>query len=839
MSQPDPFHGLTGDGALLLPANIEAEQALLGAILTNNKAFDRVPFLQPEMFASEPHRWLFRQIQRQMAEGINVSPVTLRNELVGSPQLEPVGGVAYVSKLLTSCVGIINAADYGWAIKDAWERRTILDLATQARSEVLTGEGLQTGDILHRLETGLLELAGSETKRTVWSGGDAASEAISEAESAFKSETGIIGASTGYRCLDGILGGFEQGTFNVLAGRPGMGKAQPLDAKVLRRDGTWAKIGDLRLGDELASVDGAPSRVVGIFPQGVKRIFRITMSDGRSTRACGEHLWEVCSSKFTAGKRILSTDKIADLLTKNRYQQRLSLPMVSGDYGEDKEILVDPWLLGAIIGNGCMAERKMSFSTADAATLHKVQACIGADSVRHDGAYDYRLCTSSDAGMKLRESIRSLGLMGRLSYDKFIPKNYLSASKYTRQRLLCGLLDTDGWVEKWGTVRYATSSERLAVDIRTLVRSLGGKCSIARKSPVYTYKGEKKCGAPSFVLNISHPEKSDFIDLKRKSRRCEEKKHYRAPSIQSIDEFGEAEAVCIAVTHPSRLYVTDDYIVTHNTGAALGIAVRSAVQSGLPTLYWSGEMSAKSLVRRLIAAWTGIPFNAIRTGYREMPARYSDGPTERVKLTQADFDAMIAAERAIHKLPLFICDQSAISVTGLQSVARGISRKHGKLGLMVVDYLDLMSPSSSRMEQTAKTTEISQGLLHTGKSLGVPMLVLQQLNREVDKRDDKRPTLSDLRNSGQIEQDADSITFVYREHYYLSKQIPERRERESDLEFLDRQQRWQDKMADLHNKGEFLIRKNRHGEGRDLMMRFDGPRTWFSDPSEREGAKPW
>lgn len=499
MSQPDPFHGLTGDGALLPPANIEAEQALLGAILTNNKAFDRVPFLQPEMFASEPHRWLFRQIQRQMGEGINVSPVTLRNELVGSPQLEPVGGVAYVSKLLTSCVGIINAADYGWAIKDAWERRTILDLATQARSEVLTGEGLQTGDILHRLETGLLELSGSETKRTVWSGGDAASEAISEAESAFKSETGIIGASTGYRCLDGVLGGFEQGTFNVLAGRPGMGK----------------------------------------------------------------------------------------------------------------------------------------------------------------------------------------------------------------------------------------------------------------------------------------------------------------------------------------------------TGAALGIAVRSAVQSGLPTLYWSGEMSAKSLVRRLIAAWTGIPFNAIRTGYREMPARYSDGPTERVKLTQADFDTMVAAERAIHKLPLFICDQSAISVTGLQSVARGIARKHGKLGLVVVDYLDLMSPSSSRMEQTAKTTEISQGLLHTGKSLGVPMLVLQQLNREVDKRDDKRPTLSDLRNSGQIEQDADSITFVYREHYYLTKQIPERRERESDLEFLDRQQRWQDRVADLHDKAEFLIRKNRHGEGRDIPMRFDGPRTWFSDLSEREGARPW
>lgn len=499
MSQPDPCAGLRGDNLVPPPSNVDAEQALLGAILTNNKAFDLTPFLRPEMFAVEAHRWLYQQIKRQIEAGINVTPVTLRNELLRSPQLEPVGGIGYVAKLLDACVGIINAPDYGWAIKDAWERRTILDLTTQARSEVLAGEGLRTGDILHRLETGLLDLAGVETKRTVWSGGDAAAEAISEAENAFKSGTGIIGASTGFRGLDDALGGLEEGTFNVIAGRPGQGK----------------------------------------------------------------------------------------------------------------------------------------------------------------------------------------------------------------------------------------------------------------------------------------------------------------------------------------------------TGAALGIAVRSAVKSGLPTLYWSGEMSAKSLTRRLIAAWTGISVNAIRTGYREVPSRYSDGETERVKLTQRDFDALVEAERAIHKLPLFICDQSAISVTGLQAVARGLARKHGKLGLVVVDYLDLMSASSSRLEQTAKTTEISQGLLHTGKSLGVPMLILQQLNREVDKRDDKRPTLSDLRNSGQIEQDADSVTFIYREHYYLSKQKPERRERESEMDFLDRESRWRDQLEATKDKAEFLNRKNRHGEVRDIPMRFDGPRTWFSDLSEREGARPW
>lgn len=499
MSQHDPFAGLIGDGIIVPPANIDAEQALLGAILTNNVAFDRVPFLQSEMFSSEPHRWLFEQIQRQISAGMEASPVTLRNELIGSPQLAAVGGVAYVGRLLTSAVGLINAGDYGWAIKDAWERRTILNLTTQARSEVLTGQGIETGEILHRLETGLLDLASTETKRTVWSCADAVSEAISEAESAFKSGTGIIGASTGFDALDSVLGGFEEGSFNVLAGRPGMGK----------------------------------------------------------------------------------------------------------------------------------------------------------------------------------------------------------------------------------------------------------------------------------------------------------------------------------------------------TAASLGMAVRSAVRSGRPTLYWSGEMSAKTLTRRLIAALTGIPVNAIRTGYREVASRYSDGPSECIRLTQADFDKMVAAQKAVSELPLHICDQSAINVTNLQSVARALSRKHGKLGLIVVDYLDLMSASSSRMDQTAQTTEISQGLLHTGKSLGVPMLVLQQLNRGVESREDKRPVMSDLRNSGQIEQDADSITFVYREHYYLSRERPERRENESDVKFLDREQMWNDKMVASKGKATFLNRKNRHGEGRDVTMRFDGPRTWFSDMSEPAGAMPW
>src|SRR5690606_38851603 len=107
-----------------------------------------------------------------------------------------------------------------------------------------------------------------------------------------------------------------------------------LHSRVLLRDGTWRRMGDLRLGDELASVDGAPSRVAGIFPQGEKQIYRLTFSDGRSARACGEHLWAVSGSRL--GERVVTTDQLRELLGKERYRRRISIPLASGHFGEDR-----------------------------------------------------------------------------------------------------------------------------------------------------------------------------------------------------------------------------------------------------------------------------------------------------------------------------------------------------------------------------------------------------------------------------------------------------------------------------------------------------------------------
>src|SRR5262249_23393497 len=146
----------------------------------------------------------------------------------------------------------------------------------------------------------------------------------------------------------------------IIAARPSMGKAQPLDARVLTEKG-WKTMGDLEVGDDLASIDGRPSTVIGVYPQGAKQIYKVTFSDGRATECCGEHLWRVHYRSWPA-PRVLQTDEVAMLLTHKRYQKRLWIDMASGDFGHHEPLPIDPRVLGLLIGEGDF--NSLSFSTA-------------------------------------------------------------------------------------------------------------------------------------------------------------------------------------------------------------------------------------------------------------------------------------------------------------------------------------------------------------------------------------------------------------------------------------------------------------------------------------------
>ena len=223
--------------------------------------------------------------------------------------------------------------------------------------------------------------------------------------------------------------------------------------------------------------------------------------------------------------------------------------------------------------------------------------------------------------------------------------------------------------------------------------------------------------------------------------------------------------------------------------------------------FFSLEMSSEQLSTRILAEQSRIKSNDIRRG----------------KINQDDFERFIEASKNLEMLPLHIDDTPAITISALSNRARRLKRKEG-LDLIVIDYIQLMKSSGYRNEgRVLEIAEITQGLKALAKELDVPVLALSQLSRQVEQREDKKPQLSDLRESGSIEQDADVVMFVFREQYYLEKQEP----KPGTAEHVE----WQEKMSQIHNQAEIIIGKQRHGPTGVIKLEFESAFTKFKDAS--------
>ncbi len=229
---------------------------------------------------------------------------------------------------------------------------------------------------------------------------------------------------------------------------------------------------------------------------------------------------------------------------------------------------------------------------------------------------------------------------------------------------------------------------------------------------------------------------------------------------------------------------------------------------------FSLEMSAEQLATRLLAEEARVSGDRIRRG----------------EIGQKDFDRFVQVSREIAGLPLHIDDTPAITLSALRTRCRRLKRTKG-LSLVVIDYLQLMRPSVGTKPESRvlEISQITQGLKAIAKELAVPVLALSQLSRAVESREDKRPQLSDLRESGTIEQDADMVLFVYRDEYYLQQRAPKQMAFDTGDKFQSALDKWQRDMELVHNKAEILIEKQRHGPTGKIDVLFEGEYTRFAD----------
>ncbi|MDJ0823187.1 MAG: replicative DNA helicase [Paracoccaceae bacterium] len=226
--------------------------------------------------------------------------------------------------------------------------------------------------------------------------------------------------------------------------------------------------------------------------------------------------------------------------------------------------------------------------------------------------------------------------------------------------------------------------------------------------------------------------------------------------------------------------------------------------------FYSLEMSAEQLAARILSEAAEVPSEQIRRG----------------DMTETEFRRFVDAAKSLEACPLYIDDTPALPISQLAARARRLKRTHG-LDLLIVDYLQLVRPASAKDSRVNEVSEITQGLKAIAKELDIPVVALSQLSRQVESREDKRPQLSDLRESGSIEQDADVVMFVFREEYYKEREKPG----DHDLEKMAQ---WQEEMERLHGKAEVIIGKQRHGPIGTVELSFEGQFTRFGNL-----VKPW
>jgi replicative DNA helicase len=396
-----------------------------------------------------------------------------------------------------------------------------------------------------------------------------------------------------------------------------------------------------------------------------------------------------------------------------------------------------------------------------------------------------RLCQAcrSDHGT-VQSVLRTLEVLG----NKHIPALYLRSSRDQRRALLAGLLDSDGTVTPTGSIQFSVTSRRLAEDVRELVVSLGYRCGWSQK------RVRGASAESSIAYTITFTTTDDVFRLERKRIAHRERRPERTTPrtrqrfITTVRPVESVPVRCVQVDSPDHLYLASrSMIPTHNSTLALDFARAAAIRNNMSTVLFSLEMGRNEITMRLLSAEARVPMHTMRTG----------------QMNDDDWARLARRMSEVADAPLFIDDSPNMSLMEIRAKCRRLKQRHD-LKFVIIDYLQLMSSPKRVENRQQEVSEMSRSLKLLAKELEVPLIALSQLNRGPEQRTDKKPLLSDLRESGSIEQDADVVILLHREDAY---------ERESPRA----------------GEADLIVAKHRNGPTATVTVAFQGHYSRFVD----------
>ena len=387
--------------------------------------------------------------------------------------------------------------------------------------------------------------------------------------------------------IEGIEYGLKYDRF-LLGDEQGLGKALALNTKIYTPRG-YKFMKDIKVGDYVFNKKGYPTKVTQIFNHKNVEMYRFTFSDGVTIDCCKDHLWKIYSGKSTKivdTNWFLKEDQFGKIRKDNLFSggsYKYYIDVCDEVQFESKPIIINPYILGALLGDGSLTGGSISFTSKDNEIINKINKNLPEGYILNSSNsmsnIDYnivRIGVKTTTKNIIKQEIKNLGLLNTNSHNKFIPDIYKYNSIDVRLNVLQGLIDTDGYATKNNLLQYTTVSKQLAEDVRFLVESLGGFCNLSISDCRYNGKITGKC----YTLTIRCNNPSKFCSLTRKKNLLKERKFKPRRNIIKIEKICNSDAKCITVDDEEHLYLAEHFIVTHNTKQIIDLAVIKKLQKG-------------------------------------------------------------------------------------------------------------------------------------------------------------------------------------------------------------------------------------------------------------------
>jgi replicative DNA helicase len=840
------------------PNNMEAEQAVLGSMLIERSAVDKAAeILRPDDFYRDAHRFVFEAMLNLAERDQPVDPIFLENELKARGQFEQVGGMVYIFNLMEAPSTAANIEYYSRLVEEKAILRRLLHAGTEIQG-LAFGEFETVTDVIDRAEKIVFEVGQKRMGQFFSPLRPLLDEELDRIEKRYENKGITTGRMTPFDDLNYMTAGLQPSDLIIVAARPSMGKCLTARARLVdpqtgkritiedavqQRQATVFGLSALGVVRETAVSDWIDS--------GVKPCFRVTTRTGRTVEVTGHHPFLT----------VRGWTPLHDLSAGSR----IAIPRTVPAFGTDTSLSLDRVrLLAYFIAEGGLTGTCPKFTNTDPeiiADFHRIIAAEFPTCVIRQEKISYKVVRPTriewrNSPNPLTQWLAEMGQWGKYGDAKFFPNAVWQWDKERLALFLRVLMSCDGTIYRMGgfpRIEFAVASGRLADDLQHALTRFGivakrwqkkPRCwrveitepeSVARYQQEIGWFGEKagrfgsKFGmrrsntghAPPEIWNtVRDAARQAGISLAELARRSGEyvsaagynphtnrglpQNRLRAyanvlndeklrffgghdiywDEIAQIEFIGDQQVYDLTVPEGANFIAED--ICVHNTALTVQLGQYIALNEKKPCAIFSLEMSKEQLVTRMICSESKVDAHSLRTGY----------------LRSDDWQRVGEGISRLAEAPIFIDDTPEISAMEMRTKCRRLKSEHGELGLIIIDYLQLMRSHKRTENRNQELSDISRACKGLARELKVPVIALSQLSRAVEQRPDKRPMLSDLRESGAIEAEADVVMFIYREAYYKSKER---------VEAEDGEAQQQQPGVENIEEAELIIAKQRNG----------------------------